>query len=268
MLCAQARLALAAHFPNSNHGLDHGELPRLLADVSWPLFNIMPSADHIEDPTRPVPRTREYDWMSVATWWERQRAEAAAAARGGVELLFLGDSLTEAWPDTGRATWEKHFVGLKAGSFGIGGDTTQNVLWRVTAGGLGILRPRAVVLLIGINNLGNHGDRPDAVVRGVTAVVDQLRRSFPIAKILVLGIFPSGQMPKDPARARIATVNAALPALADGKSVFHQDIGAAFLEADGSISADVMPDFLHLSPEGYRRWAEAILPTVQILLRD
>lgn len=201
--------------------------------------------------------------MSVATWWQRQQAEAAAAARDGVDLLFLGDSLTEAWPETGKETWEKYFVGLKAASCGIGGDTTQNVIWRLTHGGLGVLRPRVVVLLIGTNNLGNHQDSPASVVRGVKAVVAQLGRSFPNAKILVLGIFPVGPTPADPGRAKVAAVNAALPALADGDTIFHRDIGAVFLEPDGSIATDVMPDFLHLSPEGYRRWAEAIVPTVR-----
>lgn len=227
----------------------------------------MPEANPIEDSTIPVPRTREYEWMSVATWWQRQRAEVAVATRGGIDLLFLGDSLTEAWSETGGETWDKLFAGLNAANLGIGGDTTQNVIWRVAHGGLAPLRPKLVVLLIGVNNLGNHGDAPAAVIRGISAVLAQLRRSWPAAKILLLGIFPSGAAPADPFRTKIATVNQGLPAMADGAGVVYEDIGAVFLEADGSISPEVMPDFLHLSPEGYRRWGDAIMPTVRRLLQ-
>jgi lysophospholipase L1-like esterase len=218
------------------------------------------------DPTLPAPRTEEFPWMSVARWTAMHEEDVAIAKRGGVDLLFIGDSITEGWEWGEGAVWKEHFAPRHAANFGIGGDLTQNVLWRLQNGATGALKPKVVVLLIGTNNIGREGDEPGEIARGIKAVVAQLRTSFPAARILVLGIFPCGERGDDPKRASIARVNAAIAGLHDGRTVFVQDIGKIFLEPDGSISKDVMPDSLHLSEEGYRRWAAAILPTVKTWL--
>jgi lysophospholipase L1-like esterase len=211
-----------------------------------------------EDPAQPFPRSKEYPWMSVASWQERHQRFLKRAKEGGIELLFVGDSITEGWGGAGRSVWEKEYAPLKAANLGIGGDTTQNVLWRLANGEIDGLQPRAVVLMIGTNNFGLHGDKPVDVVRGITAVVASLRQRLPAARILVLGIFPRDAKPSAPVRSSIATVNDGIAKLADGEQVFYRDLGAAFTEPDGSLAKEVMPDALHLSPEGYRRWAEAM----------
>lgn len=217
------------------------------------------------DPVNPVPRDRDYPWMSQARWNEMHAANVATAAKGEAELIFLGDSITEAmrWSES----WKKTFGGERTAIFGIGGDRTQNVLWRLKHGEVGALKPKLVVLLIGTNNLWTTPDDLGDIPRGVKAVVGKLRASFPTTKILVLGIFPREVKADAPVRATIVKVNAELAKLADGKTVFVRDIGKIFLEPDGTLPPAVSADALHLTEEGYRRWAEAIAPTVKELMK-
>jgi lysophospholipase L1-like esterase len=225
------------------------------------------SLERANDAAVPAPRTVDYDWMSVATWQAKHAAHVAIAQRGGVDLLFVGDSLTEGWAWGDGVEWEKHFAPLRAANFGLGGDTTQNLLWRLDHGDVGVLRPRLVVVLIGINNLGRENATPEMAVRGIETVVAKLRAAFPETRILLHGVFPSDLSATAEIRQRVAAVNRQLLALdsADGRLVVR-DIGGIFVELDGSIPVEVMPDGLHLSPEGYRRWAEAIGPTVRQML--
>lgn len=220
-----------------------------------------------EDPALPAPRTIDYEWMSVATWRQMHDADVAIAARGGVDLLFVGDSITEGWEWNEGEHWKREFVPLGAANFGIGGDTTQNVLWRLDHGAVGVLRPKVVVLLIGTNNLGRENATAADTARGIEAVVAKLRTAFPAATLVVHGVFPCDPSPRAEIRSRIAAVNAQLRALdgRDGKVLFR-DIGAVFAEPDGSLSPAVLPDGLHLSPEGYRRWAAELVPLVRTLL--
>lgn len=214
-----------------------------------------------EEPTAPIPRTIEYEWMSVADWNARHAADVAIAQRGGVDVLFVGDSITQGCE--GQPAWEQAFAGIRTANFGIGGDKTQNVLWRLDHGATGVLEPKVVVLLIGTNNLGGDEGRPEDVVRGIGAVAAKLRAAFPEAKLLVLGVFPRDPTPEAPIRGQIAQVNAALASLDNGKNTFVRDIGAVFLDADGRLTHEVSEDFLHLTAEGYRRWAAAIAPTIK-----
>jgi lysophospholipase L1-like esterase len=211
-----------------------------------------------EDPAQPSPRSKDYNWMSVKAWNERHAKHLEMITGGGGDLLFIGDSITEGWSGAGKAVWAKEYAPGKALNLGIGGDTTQNVLWRLANGAVAGLKPRVVVLMIGTNNFGLHGDQPGDVVRGITAVVASLREKLPGAHVLLLGIFPRDANPKAGIRAKIAEVNNAIAKLDDGKAVHVLDIGPVFTEADGSLGKEVMPDFLHLSPIGYERWAAAL----------
>ena len=219
------------------------------------------------DAAMPEPRTVDYEWMSVATWKEKHAADVAVAQKGGVDVLFVGDSITEGWEWGDGEHWKKCFVPLHAANFGIGGDTTQNLLWRLDNGDVGVLQPKVVVALIGTNNLGRENATAAEAARGVEAVVRKLRSAFPDARVVLHGIFPCDYSPKAEVRQRVKDVNARLARLdgLDGKVVFR-DIGAIFLEPDGSILPAVSPDGLHLTPEGYRRWAETLEPLVRELL--
>lgn len=188
------------------------------------------------------------------------------------DLLFIGDSITDLWTypadhkyPGGLDTWNRRYKET-ATNYGVTGDKTQTVLWRLTEGkSLEGYSPKSVVLLIGINNLLQN-DTPADTVEGITAIVRYLRQRLPEARILVLGIFPCWEKADNPIRAKIKKANAAISGLADGNHVFFADIGDTFLERDGSISRTVMRDMLHLSPRGYEMWADALDPLLSALL--
>jgi lysophospholipase L1-like esterase len=219
-----------------------------------------------EDPTQPMPRVKDYNWMSVQAWNERHAKYLEMIKSGGGDLLFVGDSITEGWGGAGKDVWAKEYAPGMALNIGIGGDTTQNVLWRLANGEVEGLKPKVVVLMIGTNNFGLHQDQPKDVIRGVTAVVASLREKLPGAHVLLLGIFPRDANPQAGIRAKIAEVNTGIMKLDDGKAVHYLDISKAFTEADGSLKKEIMPDFLHLSGEGYQRWADAIRQPLKELL--
>jgi len=216
------------------------------------------------DPVIPVPRDRDYSWMSLAQWQGMHADLSAIAAKGAAKLVFLGDSITASTRSS--ESWKKTFGAYPYANFGIGGDRTQNVLWRLDHGEIGALKPKVVVLLIGTNNIGTTENDVADTVRGVTAIVGKLRSAFPKTKILLLGVFPRDEKSDSPIRAKIQQINAALAKLDNGKKVFVRDIGKVFLETDGTLSNAVSQDQLHLTEEGLRRWAEAIAPDVQRLM--
>jgi lysophospholipase L1-like esterase len=184
----------------------------------------------------------------------------ALPAREDIALVFLGDSISERWESDGRYAWNRHYEPRRAANFGVAGDRSEHVLWRIEHGNFAGLQPRLVVLLIGTNNLLVHEDAE--VAAGVVAVVDRLRAKLPGTRILLLGILPRGARPDDPMRARIRAINASLAAFQQGSGLRFLDAGPALLEADGRLGREIAPDFLHLSPRGYRRLAEAIEPEI------
>jgi lysophospholipase L1-like esterase len=211
--------------------------------------------------TTPVPR-HDNAYVSL----HRQYVERAK--QGGVNVLFLGDSITQAWSGPGKTVWQKEYAPLGAANFGISADMTQSLLWRLADGELEGLRPRAIVLMIGTNNLKSGPTRmaPEDVAAGVKAVLGLLRDRLPEARVLLLGILP--RQPQYPwMAATVRKMNGLLAALADGRRVRFLDFSGRFLKADGTIEPKLMQkDLLHLSPEGYRVWAEAMRPALGELL--
>lgn len=217
-----------------------------------------------ESSTEPVARKKEYPWMSVATWNGRHEALLKRVKEGNIDLLFVGDSITEGWGN--NSVWQKTYAPMKAANIGIGGDTTENVLWRLENGEVEGISPKVAVLLIGTNNFGLEGHSPDAVAKGVAAVVQSLRKKLPTTRILLLAIFPRDEKPNTDMRKRIRTVNEQIVKLDDRKNVRFLDIGAKLSNPDGSLSKEVMPDFLHLSEKGYQIWADAMAPLLKEMM--
>ncbi|TDU72785.1 lysophospholipase L1-like esterase [Prosthecobacter fusiformis] len=188
------------------------------------------------------------------------------AQAGDVDLLFLGDSITAGWGRQ-RAIWEKSFGPYKPANFGIGGDRTQHVLWRILNGELdGAIKPKGVVLMIGTNNSAT--DSAEGIAKGVTLIVETIRAKQPQAKILLLAVFPRGEKAEaNDRRVKLKEVNAIIAKLDDGKNVHYLDIGDKFLQADGTLTKEIMPDFLHLSAAGYQIWADAITPKLTELMK-
>jgi lysophospholipase L1-like esterase len=180
------------------------------------------------------------------------------------------------WELEGKEAWQKRLEPLKAANFGISGDKAQNVLWRITEGKeLQGLKPRVIVLLVGTNNLGSdrrgqlslEPDAPLAIADCVAAITSRLRKDLPEARILLLGILPRASEADAPVRGRVQDVNQRLATLAGGDKIRFLDVGAKFLDKDGRIPEELMPDALHLSPKGYDNLAEALAPVLEEMLK-
>jgi lysophospholipase L1-like esterase len=215
----------------------------------------------------PAPRTFPTNWMSSHEAFVKQ------AKQDGIDLLFLGDSITAGWlwGNGGLNVWNKYYAPRHAADFGIGYDRTQNVLWRIEHGELDGIKPKVVVLLIGTNNAGNEDNgKPrnttPEIVEGVAAIVREIRTRLPESKVLLFGIFPRGET-NDPVREQVKAVNAQLAKLDDGKMVKFMDIGSKFLGPDGILSRNIMPDLLHPNEKGYQIWADAMENTLASILK-
>lgn len=221
------------------------------------------SAHALEPPRHsaidPVPREGR-------AWLDRYQALNRRVQTDHPDLVFIGDSLTQGWETTGRRVWAEFYTRRRALNIGIERDATQNLLWRLEHGNVDHLRPRLAVLLIGTNNTG--GNTPQEIAHGVTEIVRRLRVRLPATRLLVLGIFPQGVDRNHPRRNVSRAANRLISRLHDGRRVFYLDIGQRFVRGDGTIGTDIMPDLLHLSPAGYRIWAEAMEPTVRRLLGE
>jgi beta-glucosidase len=187
------------------------------------------------------PEPRDGNWM------KRHESFNNRVKQGNVDLLFIGDSITQGWEGAGR------YAKRNAVNLGIGGDRTQHVLWRLDNGNIEGIKPKAAVLMIGTNNSGSN--TPEEIADGIKAIVAKLRTKLPETKILVLAVFPRGADDKDARRQVNVKTNA-----------LYLDIGPKFLGADGTLSKEIMPDLLHLSPAGYKIWADSIESHVEKLM--
>ncbi|GJJ04417.1 hypothetical protein RugamoR64_49550 [Duganella rhizosphaerae] len=211
-----------------------------------------------------APRTVEYPWMSVARWHQMLDEQVNRAAQGDIDVMFVGDSLTEMWP---KAQWEANFGGMKAANFGIGGDHTGNVLWRLQQPAIAGVKPKLVVLMIGVNNINLCNEQPQQVFAGIEAVVARLRAQYPAARILLNAVLPEGRTPDEDGRQRVLALNRMVQTLGDDRTVFFHDYGARFVAPDGTLSAALQPDFLHMSEQGYKVFAAAMRPDIEALLK-
>lgn len=194
---------------------------------------------------------------SDAWWVQRHESFNERVAKGNVDLIFIGDSITHGWEGEGKEVWAKYYAERNAVNLGIGGDRTQHVLWRLEHGNIDNISPKAAVLMIGTNNSNGKDNTAEEMGEGITAIVRQLRKTLPKTRILILAIFPRGPEPSAQ-REKNAAASEIAYKLADGKMVHYMDIGKHFLQPDGTLTQDIMPDYLHLSPAGYQMWAIAI----------
>jgi N-acetylglucosamine-6-sulfatase len=203
----------------------------------------------------------------------RHEAFLEVARQGNIDLLFIGDSITDFWRAEnasrgGRAVWDQTFAPLKAANFGINADRIQNVLWRVQNGELDGIKPKVIVMMIGTNNLAPDSSRntPEQTIQGYKLLVNEIRQRQPDARLLLLGIFPRGEAPDNPYRPLIKQVNAEIEKFADNQHIYFMDISKAFLQPDGSLPREIFPDQLHPSEKGYHIWADAIIEKVKLLM--
>jgi lysophospholipase L1-like esterase len=188
---------------------------------------------------------------------------------GPIGLLFVGDSITDFWGGRGAKVWAKEYGKFDPADFGVSGDRTEHVLWRIANGELDGISPKVVVLMIGTNNINSTADK---IIAGDSKIVEQIHAKLPDTKLLLLGIFPRGVDPKKSKsvaaiRDKISTVNAAIARLDDGAKTRYLDIGDKFLTPDDVLTPEVMPDGLHPSARGYQIWADAMRPLLEEMMK-
>ncbi len=185
---------------------------------------------------------------------------------GSVNVVFLGDSITMGWQNEGKALWEALYLPLGAVDYGIGGDSSRQILWRIAHGELDGIRPKLVVLKIGTNNLYDdfNSGTDEEIADGINAIVSTIRKKLPDARILLCAILPRQN---DYFCNRIAHINSIIAKLEDGKAVRFLDMTAKFEDAPGRVKANLYQgDQLHLVAEGYRIWAETMQAMFNTLL--
>ncbi|HEV7447169.1 MAG TPA: GDSL-type esterase/lipase family protein [Steroidobacteraceae bacterium] len=200
---------------------------------------------------------------------ERQELlnQRVAGAGKAAQVIFIGDSITQHWESDGKEVWAQYYARRDALNLGLSGDRTQHVLWRLDNGNLDGLDPKVIVLMIGTNNITEEATSVAHVADGVAAIVKKLRDRLPRARVLLLAILPREENP-GPRRGNILQVNQIIRRLADEQHVFWLDFGYRFVASDGTISRDVMHDYLHLTPQGYQIWAAAMEDELAVLLHD
>ena len=212
----------------------------------------------------PRPNTAIAPVQTQVRTTERHNVFVDTAKNGDFDILFAGDSITDWWqqaaPNGGTDVQKKYFGDAKVANFAVAGDTTQGVLWGLQNGEGQGRKPKAVMLMIGTNNTG--GNTGPEIAEGVGAVVYELRKDFPDAKIMLLAIFPRGAGPTDANRVKNEEANKIIAKLDDGKHVFFTNINDKFLNPQGQLIG-FRPDNLHPTAEGYEIWAKAVSDTLK-----
>lgn len=181
-----------------------------------------------------------------------------------IGVLFLGDSITAGW-NSAQPIWKEHFGKYDPANFGIGGDRTQHVLWRIDQGELDGISPKVVVLMIGTNNSGYPAEQ---ITAGVTRIVSEIKAKLPNTKVLLLSIFPRTDKAENPTRLKLQEVNKELAKLDDGgKTVRYFELWNQFLTPEGVLSKEIMPDLLHPNAKGYEIWASSMQPLLDEMMK-
>ena len=213
-------------------------------------------------PAKPTPKSRKAEDASTPAPVNagRQKAFLDRAKDKGIQLVFLGDSITDFWQKRGKAVWD-------AADFGVSGEHTEHTLGHIAGGILDGLHPKAVVIMIGTNNIGHIADeQPEWTAGGIRKIVKTVHEKLPDAKVLLLGVFPrEGKDSRH--RKQITEINAIIRKLDDGKATRFLDLTAKFTDANGEIPKDIMPDGLHPNAAGYKIWAEAMQPLLSDLMK-
>lgn len=255
------------------------------AYVQIPEFERKPGKDvqkHRPDMWPVVPTASRWRKAPEENIWinhHAQSIEQARAAGDSLDVLLIGDSITQGWGGSPidsapwSQAWQNRFGRLRTVNAGIGGDRTESVLWRLEHGLLDGVTPRAVVLMIGVNNaphVAANGVPPEAVAQGIALCVENVRLKAPSAQVVVVKVVPAFA-PDSAVHQGILAINTALDRLELPKDdhVHVVDAGAGFFAADGKLNTSAYSDgHLHLSPAGYGLVAESLAPVLGKVLAD
>lgn len=228
------------------------------------------------DASAPIAKTMP-DGTPNAAFMKAHESFLARGKSGPIDVLFVGDSITAGWTKAPHI-WETYYGKNNPANFGIGGDQTQHVIWRIENGELNGITPKVTVLMLGTNN--SAGNTAAEIAAADKKIVELIRAKIPGTKVILLAIFPRGaRKDKDGKITETAiadaakrmevinAVNADLAKLDDGKNVRFLDINAVFLGQDGKIPFAIMPDQLHPNAAGYQLWADAMKPLLTAMLK-
>jgi platelet-activating factor acetylhydrolase IB subunit beta/gamma len=268
------RPTLLLLFASTAVALDYPHVTAEPQKTGWPLTveeraYVVDKPEHERRPGRESNKHLPQLWPQVPSaghfggdsWLKLHEAhvKTVQANQGPIDVLLVGDSITIQWGES----WKKHFPELKAVNIGIGGDKTQNVLWRLDHGGVEGLQPKAIVLMIGNNNMFFTPETGiEAAALGIQMCVKNLREKFPPAAIIVAKILPA-HTPGNRFYEDIKKTNAALDPLKldSDPNVKVLDIWSDFTHADGTLKKDLFTaDNIHLSAAGYAVYAERLKP--------
>jgi lysophospholipase L1-like esterase len=218
---------------------------------------------------QPIPRSDQNSQIAHAELLEKAR-------KGRIDVYFVGDSITRRWGASDEQyksfleNWRRNFFGWNAANFAWGGDTTQNILWRLNSGELDNVNPKIIVVMAGTNNIGrqspqsNDDPRIEEATSGIKAIVEVCRRKAPKATIVLMAITPRNDniavMPI------INRVNDNIAKLGDGKKIRYLNVNNKLADGDGKFFDGMATDGLHLDIKGYQVWADALRPVFSELL--
>jgi len=203
------------------------------------------------------------------SWWaKRHQAKLKAKTKmGEVDLLMIGDSITQSWEGSGKAVWKQYYSNRKALNIGFSGDRTEHVIWRLQHGAMDDITPKLAVVMIGTNNTGHRMDAAKDTAAGVKDILNEVTKRSPKTKVLLVGVLPRGEKPADKMRVRNEEINKIIKTYADEKQVWYLDVADKFLDKEGVLPKSLMPDFLHPKEKGYEIWAEAMEPMIKKLMK-
>lgn len=242
---------------------------KLKSELAEAKFEPLPGV--ARPPTTLVPCTQDRDWPTY-DWAKRHAAVTALTREPRAELVFVGDSITQMFGgqphdrgQPGKNVWEKFYDPRNTANLGFGYDYVENTLWRLQHGELDGAKAKVVVVHIGTNNTGKNS--AEEITAGIRAICEEIQKRQPSAKILLLAILPRSPKP-DASRAKLGEVNKLIAKFDGQNGITFLDAGAKFVAEDGSISRELMGDFLHPTEKGYTLWAEAMEPVLRRLLGE
>ena len=237
---------------------------RPVVDLTFPPTPVPPA-----EPTRPQfgPIQRNDPNSTLA-----HQQLVAKAKQGKIDVYFIGDSITRRWGATDYphflANWKKNFHGWNAANFGWGGDTTNNIHWRMQNGELEGVAPKVFVLQAGTNNLPWNGaaepSKVDEVVNSLKSIVDLIQQKSPNSTIILTALFPRTQNPL--LKTTIQQINDQLEKLADGKSIRFLNINGKLSDPNGVFLTGMSEDGLHFTEKSYQVWADELKPILETIL--
>lgn len=214
-----------------------------------------------------TPATLQEEW-AVEWWMPRHEDKLNEEDREKAKLLFIGDSITHGWETDGKKVWNEYYADIGGYNIGFSGDRTENVLWRFQHGELEGINPKLAILMIGTNNTGHRQDPAACTAKGIEMILKELTERLPETKILLLAIFPREASPDGELRQLNSEINERIEKFADQERIHFLNINDTFLDENGVLSEEIMPDLLHPNEYGYRLWAEAMQPKLESLLKE